>query len=565
MSNNYPNNFNNNQNNFFNNQNFFLMNNNLNNNNNNFNFNRIQNNFNNNQNLVNAQNNFGILNNNNNISGNNNFNGFNNNGIVFQQNNCNNRFNNFNNNNNYNNNQFGIFNNQNINNTGGFNNIMIMNMGQISNQNNFNFQNNFANFNNNNYNMNNNNFSFGNMNNQVNNMNNFNNNANNNNANQCGNNNLNYLENEKNLSNLKSDIILTYPHLTGLQNIGQTCYMNSTLQCLSNIKEISDYLINNFNIFNLESNPLTTSYINLLFKLFFNQGEKKYIDPTDFKTIIGDLNPLFKGFKAADSKDLLFFLIERLHNEINRPLKNFNIVKDFNTIELESRDENKMLQNFIQEFSYTNNSIISKTFYGVLRTKISCEECKINKYSFQSFNMQIFQLKKLKKEKTAIFGHNNVKLNLIDCFIYSGNEEILDGDNMIYCNNCHKLTLGKTKQDFYSLPKILIIVLNRGKNNADFNEEFDFYENIDFSNQNILLNQNSWSRYYLISIITHLGESGSSGHFIAYVREGISDNFYCYNDGFVSKVKTKDALKQKISIKEDEKVTPYILFYHCYE
>jgi uncharacterized UBP type Zn finger protein len=68
-----------------------------------------------------------------------------------------------------------------------------------------------------------------------------------------------------------------------------------------------------------------------------------------------------------------------------------------------------------------------------------------------------------------------------------------------------------------------------------------------------------------MSVITHLGESGSNGHFIAYVRDGRSDRFYCYNDASVSKVKVKDAMKQKISKKEEEKITPYILFYHCDE
>ena len=597
LNNNYQNNYNINQNNFNNNPNLFYMNQNLNNNSNNFNYNQIQNNYNNNnynnmnnnsnQNLVNTQNNNQMMNNN--FSGNFNFNNINNNCMDFQQNNYNNGFNNnnnyninnFNNNtnnyNNINNNQIDFFNNHLVNNTAGFNNNMMMNMGQIPNQNNYNFQNNnfmpFNNINSNNNNqMNNYNFTFGNdnMNNQAFNSNNFNNNMNNNmnnntsfnNSNQSGN---SYLEDGNNLSNIKPGIQLIYPHLMGLQNIGQTCYMNSTLQCLSNIKEITDYLLNNFTIFNQESNPLTTSYTNLLFKLFFNQEGKKYEDPTNFKTIIGDLNPLFKGFKAADSKDLLFFIIEKLHNELNKRLQNMNIIQDFNIIELQSRDENKMLQNFLQEFSCTNNSIISNTFYGILRTKITCIECNITKYSFQSFNMQIFQLKKIKEDKYSQLGNYYDKLNLLDCFIYSGIEEMLDGDNMIYCNNCHRLTKGINKQDFYELPKILIIVLNRGKNNADFNDEFIFPENIDFSNQNILLNPQSRNKYYLMSVITHLGESGSSGHFIAYVRKEKTDIFYCYNDAYVSEVNINYALKQKISQREDEKVTPYILFYHCYE
>ena len=225
-----------------------------------------------------------------------------------------------------------------------------------------------------------------------------------------------------------------------------------------------------------------------------------------------------------------------------------------------------MFNNFIQEFNNVNNSVISYNFYGVMSSIMSCEGCKVTKYSYQTFNMQIFQLKKFKDDKIKANGYNqNVKLNLMDCFIFSAQEEVLDGDNMIYCYNCRKLTIGKNKQDIYSLPKILIIVLNRGKNNDDFNDEFDIPEYLDFSNQHIILDPNSKMKFYLMSIITHLGESDSSGHFIAYARKGTTNQFLRYNDSTVSEVTSSEALKSKISDKGNEKITPYILFYHYYD
>ena len=582
---NNKNGFNNNIQLFGNNQNF----------NNNMNNNPIQNNMNNminfningnNTNFINNINNIQIMsNNNNNFNGNNNgmnfqqnnnnFNGFNNNINNFNNNNiCNNNINNFNNNNNF------IYNNN-------FNNISNNNNYLINNNNIFNPNNNFGDKNNqlvpsipqNNFNRfiaNNNNimnqiqFPLQNLNNNMpfilmnNNM--PNNNMNINNQALGFNNNQNNSNNNI-IQKQNSVIQINYPHLIGLQNIGQTCYMNSTLQCLSNISELSDFLINNFYSFDSNSQPLSTAYTNLLFKLLFNNENKKYIDPTDFKSIIGDLNPLFQGMQAADSKDLLFFIIERLHNELNiSSNNNSNSMPDYNLLEQEERNEEKMLANFKQDFSCSNNSIISNNFYGIMRSIMICKECNIKKYSFQTFNMQIFILKKLKEDKIADLGvYYDNKLNLMDAFFYAEKEELLEGENMIYCNNCHKLTIGTNKQDFYSLPRILIIVLNRGKNNSDFNEQFDIPEKIDFTGQNIILDKTSNMKYHLISVIKHLGESGSSGHFIAYVREGKSDAFYCYNDAIVSKVKVEDALKQNISMRDNEKITPYILFYHCSE
>ena len=150
----------------------------------------------------------------------------------------------------------------------------------------------------------------------------------------------------------------------------------------------------------------------------------------------------------------------------------------------------------------------------------------------------------------------------MDAFIYSQKDEIIEGENMLYCNNCHKLITGKYKQDYYVLPKILIIVLNRGKNNSDFNEEFEIPEYVDFTGTNIVVNSNSFMKYYLTSVVKHLGDNGQNGHFITYVRKGKSNYFLSYNDTKASEANLQDALMSKISNKEKEKITPYILFYH---
>ena len=65
------------------------------------------------------------------------------------------------------------------------------------------------------------------------------------------------------------------------------------------------------------------------------------------------------------------------------------------------------------------------------------------KYSFQTFNLLIFQLKKVKEFKRKLIGGNNYhNLNLIDAFECEKKEELLDGENMIYCNNCKGLKPG---------------------------------------------------------------------------------------------------------------------------
>ena len=96
----------------------------------------------------------------------------------------------------------------------------------------------------------------------------------------------------------------------------------------------------------------------MLFELL--NSKDKYIVPSLFKEIIGKLNPLFEGFHAADSKDLIFFIIEKLHKELNKPQQNQNQNHqiDYNQQELESRNEQLMLNKFICDFNTRNISVI---------------------------------------------------------------------------------------------------------------------------------------------------------------------------------------------------------------
>jgi ubiquitin C-terminal hydrolase len=362
---------------------------------------------------------------------------------------------------------------------------------------------------------------------------------------------------------------IKYPHKTGLLNPGQKCFMNATIQCLSNIRDLTDYLLGNLGKLNVNKQPLTTQYTNLLSGLFYTK--EKYIDPFLFRKVIEELNPLFQGSAPGDSKDLLFYILEAIHNELTPEQKNVKIAKkNFFQLELESKDEKKMLQNFFDDFNSKNKTKIYDIFYGITRSTMKCNNCRITKYSFQLFNMLIFQLKKIKDDKMAELGefyNNNEKLNILDAFLNQQKEEKLFQENMIYCNNCKGLHNGVHQQVIYGLPKVLIIILNRGRDNLDFNEEFLFPDILDLKDKGIvLLNQSSYHKYYLCGILTHFGDSGNQGHFAAYCRNSSTDTFTFYNDTAVTQsISIESAMKTVISDDSCKKKTPYILFYNSFE
>ena len=130
------------------------------------------------------------------------------------------------------------------------------------------------------------------------------------------------------------------------------------------------------------------------------------------------------------------------------------------------------------------------------------------------------------------------------------------GENSMYCNYCRQNSNCKMCTNLITGPEILILLLNRG-HGIEFNVKIIFFEELDLSNYIQL--QNTGFKYKLIGVITHIGESGMGGHFIAYCKDPISQSWNKYNDAIVSEVQEQDFQREVINF-----AMPYLLFYQKY-
>ena len=363
------------------------------------------------------------------------------------------------------------------------------------------------------------------------------------------------------------------PTLVGLQNIGATCFMNSTLQCLSQTKRLTNYFLNNKNLNKIIKNNIAISnpkdyqlspvYHELIQNLW-KCGGQKYYAPNNFMNRVNDMNPLFKKGEAGDAKDFIIFILEQLHKELNKSLK---LKKIKEVPELNQYDKNNCFMNFFNVFT-ENTSIISDLFYGFNETTNICLNCK-NKcggvnypicYNYGIFNVLIFPLEEVKnmKNKNAIMnlfnfyqGPTNV-VNIDDCFIYNQKTDVFCGENKNYCNLCKQLGDSHYTSRIYISPNILILILNRGKGNI-YKVKMDFQKTIDITNY-VIEKDKPKIIYDLYAVITHLGESGPNAHFVATCKSPIDNIWYRYNDAIVSPI--NDFIKDIYNFG-----TPYILFY----
>ena len=350
--------------------------------------------------------------------------------------------------------------------------------------------------------------------------------------------------------------------LIGLQNIGATCYMNATLQCLCIIEKFVDYLKYNKQLYQIVINDkknekLCSSFKTLIENLYPNEDKQRKgsYAPRDFKDKISKMNPLFEGIAANDAKDLVNFLIMTLHMELNNAPQNQIDDNNGNIFE-DQRNKELMFQNFTKSFNNSNQSIISELFYALNYNMTQCGNCKTITYNYQIYFFLIIPLEEVRKFKLT--DNNNLQNNFMnnevdiyDCFNYERKINLMTGDNAMYCNYC-KLTCNCMMcTNLATGPEILIIILNRGKG-IQFKVKINFYTELNLSNYIEL--QNTGTKYELFGVITHIGESGMSGHFIAYCKEYWNNQWLKFNDAIVEPV--KDFKSEVIDY-----AMPYLLFY----
>ena len=354
-----------------------------------------------------------------------------------------------------------------------------------------------------------------------------------------------------------NDIIADFkePIFVGLNNIGATCYMNATLQCLSNTKKLTDFFLKNFK----DDDPkkiMSNEYYKVIKNLWKRENNKMSYSPYSFKEVLSKENPLFAGIAANDSKDLINFLLERFHQELNIINNNINNNVNDNLLNLDQTNENLMLKSFLDEYTQKFNSIISNLFYGILETKSQCKGCNMIKFNFQVFSFIEFPLEQVNlyfynkgKRPLILSNGENPDIDLYECFEYNQKIDLMTGENQMFCNICNKLCDSYYATTTYSYPNYLIINLNRGKG-AVYKCKVNFPKQLNVINYATF--KQGFTVFELYAVICHLGPSSMSGHFVAYCKNSIDHKWYLYNDAFVTLCSKPFQYNDGM---------PYILFY----
>ena len=351
--------------------------------------------------------------------------------------------------------------------------------------------------------------------------------------------------------------------LTGLANLGDTCFINALLQIISHTYELDDILDGDGYKTKLNKcidSELLLSWDELRLLMW---SENCTISPGGFVHAIRNTsklknNSMFSAISQNDMPEFLTFLFDIFHNALKR-----NVSMTIDGRPKNKRDKMaKMCYEMIKKMYTANYSEIFKLFYGIHVSTLSTSS-PLSPLSPSSTNQkEKEEYLSIRPEPFMIISlpiprEKSNTVTLMDCFDLNCESEYLEGENAWFNETLGKKQNVHKRLVYWSLPDVMILDIKR----FEYSPESDSYvknqtairipvENVDFSKYVEGYNKESYV-YDLYGICNHHGDE-NFGHYTSTVRTANS-KWYNFNDANV----------KEVSIGDSEIVgnTPYCLFY----
>ncbi|XP_062090473.1 ubiquitin carboxyl-terminal hydrolase 25 [Humulus lupulus] len=304
----------------------------------------------------------------------------------------------------------------------------------------------------------------------------------------------------------------------GLKNLGNSCYLNSVLQCLTYTPPLA-----NFCLRKQHSSLCDSSDADRKRDCPFCIIEKRIVRslsvdlaldaPMKIQNCLRIFSEHFRGGRQEDAHEFLRYVIDACHNTCLRL---------------------KKLRRSGGSGS-GSTSVVKEIFGGALQSQVKCLSCgtESNKVDeIMDISLDVLHSNSLKDALQKFF-----------------QPEVLDGNNKYRCESCKKLVPARKQMSIRQAPNILVIQLKRfeGIFGGKIDKSIAFEDVLVLSSFMCKASQDPRPEYKLFGTIVHSGFSPESGHYYAYIKDAMG-RWYCCNDSYVSLSTVQDVLSEKVYV-----------------
>ena len=320
--------------------------------------------------------------------------------------------------------------------------------------------------------------------------------------------------------------------LCGIINFGNTCWLNTSIQCLLK----SELLINNSSDKYINNNTILCNEWNKLVKGIYE--DNCIISPKSFfKTIIKSSNDngyIFNFFNQNDIHEFLNFFIDSMHEEIKHKVDITITGKIKNNLDKMAYEAMKQWKSHFKN----NYSSIINLFYGQLVSHIyAVKDNSIHSYNYSP--ICIFSIP---------IPENKHNIHFYDCFDLFTKSQLLDGSNKWKNEKDNCYYEANKNLMIWKFPKILIVHFKRFNNNGSKKKDFIDIPIDELDMTKYCIGYDKLESYYtLFGICNHIG-SHISGHYYSYCKNINNDKWYEFNDTNVSSIKKEDIITKNAYI-----------------
>ncbi|KAF9284528.1 ubiquitin-specific protease doa4 [Mortierella alpina] len=332
---------------------------------------------------------------------------------------------------------------------------------------------------------------------------------------------------------------------TGLTNLGNTCFMNSVIQCLIATPPLSRFFLDGSFKRHINSrNPLGTqgklaeAFSDLIRSMW--SGQSLVVSPTSFRYAIGGFAPQFKGTEQHDSQEFLSFLLDGLHEDLKTeprpPPPGDDEGSEADEARMESLPDYEASEIAWQRYLRRDDSIIVSLFQGQFKNRLCCSKCGKTSTTYNAFMYLALPI------KAKVSGRQPQTLqSCLNAFV---EPEVLEGENAWNCPHCKKPRKATKQLTISRVPDVLLIQLKRFSSEGPFKNKIKAMVQYPIQDLDLTkyLPKRSFSSngmplepaiYDLYAVSNHSGEV-SSGHYTACVRGEAPNSWTNFDDTRVS-------------------------------